>query len=145
MNARFRTGFVLLLTVSALLNWRRLRAGSGRAKALRKWLECQCPIDNNLSHWRIARRTQFLPLLGDPKMLSPRLAEMRRQLTAKGSMARTGPEDQLLQELAVIDAGLDKIKGTDLENTAFPKGYFARGDAAQAAAVVTCKECGRPT
>ena len=77
-------------------------------------------------------------------MLSPRLAEMRRQLAAKGSMKRTGPEDQILQELAIVDAGLDKIKGTDLEKLAFPKGYFARGEAAQAAGVVTCQECGRP-
>ena len=77
-------------------------------------------------------------------MLSPRLAEMRRELTAKGSMKRTGPEDQMLQELAVIDAGLDKIKDTDLEKKAFPKGYFSRVDASYAAGVVTCKECGRP-
>ena len=77
-------------------------------------------------------------------MLSPRLSEMRRQLTAKGSMARTGPEDQMLQELAIIDAGLDKIRGTDQEKQAFPKGYFARSDASQATGATTCKECGRP-
>ena len=77
-------------------------------------------------------------------MLSPRLAEMRRQLAAKGSMKRTGPEDQMLQELAIVDAGLDKIKGTEVEKQAFPKGYFARGEASQAAGVVTCQECGRP-
>jgi hypothetical protein len=77
-------------------------------------------------------------------MLSPRLAELRRQLTAKGSMSRTGPEDQMLQELAVIDAGLEKIKGSDLENVAFPKGYFARAGSAQAASNSLCKECGRP-
>ena len=77
-------------------------------------------------------------------MLSPRLAELRRQLAAKGSMKRTGPEDQILQELAIVDAGLDKIKGTDLEKLAFPKGYFARGEASQAAGVATCRECGSP-
>lgn len=77
-------------------------------------------------------------------MLSPRLAEMRRQLTAKGGMARTGPEDQLLQELAILDAALDKIKGTALEPQAFPKGYLARVDASQSIAAVVCKECGRP-
>jgi hypothetical protein len=77
-------------------------------------------------------------------MLSPRLAEMRRQLAAKGSMKRTGPEDQIMQELAILDAGLEMIKGTELEKKAFPKGYFARGDASVAAGVVTCETCGRP-
>ncbi|OAI55382.1 hypothetical protein AYO47_00320 [Planctomyces sp. SCGC AG-212-M04] len=77
-------------------------------------------------------------------MLTPRLADMRRQLTAKGSMKRTGPEDQLLQELAILDAGLDKIKFNAPENQAFPQGYFDRRDASAIAGVAVCHECGRP-